>query len=71
MAPQSKRAKTQRDLISNLQKGDEVVTSGGILGTITTVGEQFITLLISDNIEVKLQKSAVISALPKGTIKSS
>ena len=69
--PQSKRAKEQRDLIGSLQQGDEVVTSGGLVGSISTVGDSFITLCVAKDLEVKLQKSAVTQALPKGTIKSS
>lgn len=69
--PQSKRAKEQRDLINSLQKGDEVVTSGGILGTITAVKDNTFSVLISENTEITLQKSAISSAVPKGTIKSS
>jgi preprotein translocase subunit YajC len=53
-----------------LGKGDEVVTSGGMLGKITKVEEQFIVIEIADNVEIKVQKGAVSSALPKGTIKS-
>ena len=68
--PQSKRAKEQRDLITSLQKGDEVVTAGGILGTITAVKESFVTLQVAEGFEIKVQKSAVANALPKGTIKS-
>lgn len=69
--PQSKRAKEQRDLMNALQKDDEVVTSGGILGTITAVGDSIVSIRIAEGTEVKLQKSAIVAALPKGTIKSS
>ena len=69
--PQSKRAKEHRDLVSGLEKGDEIISNGGLLGTVTKVGESFITLQIADGIDVKLQKSAVATALPKNTIKSS
>ncbi len=67
--PQSKRAKEHRSLIDNLQKGDEVVTSGGILGKISQIEEKFIVLCISEGVEIKLQRAAISSVLPKGTIK--
>lgn len=68
--PQSKRAKEHRDLVAGLAKGDEVITNGGIAGRITGVSEDFITVEIADNVEVKVQKSAVAATLPKGTLKS-
>ena len=68
--PQSKRAKEHKTMVEALQKGDEVVTNGGIAGKITKVGESFITLSVSENVEINVQKHAVSTALPKGTIKS-
>lgn len=68
--PQSKRAKQHRQLISQLAKDDEVVTNGGIVGKITKISEQFITMAIADNVEISLQKAAVASVVPKGTMKS-
>jgi len=68
--PQSKRAKEHKNMVEALQKGDEVVTNGGILGKITKVGESFVTIKVSDNVNINVQKHAVSSALPKGTIKS-
>lgn len=68
--PQSKRAKEHRALVENLSKGDEVISNGGMLGKITDVGEQFITVEISENIQVKIQKTAVTSVLPKGSLKA-
>ena len=68
--PQSKRAKEHRELIANLAKGDEIISSGGLVGKITKVEEQFIVFEVSDKVELKLQKNAVTAALPKGTIKS-
>jgi preprotein translocase subunit YajC len=67
--PQAKRAKAQRDLISNLAKGDEVVTSGGLLGRINKLDDDVISLAITDTVEVKIQKNAVAGVLPKGTLK--
>ena len=68
--PQAKRAKEQRNLINNLAKGDEVVTSGGLIGKITHIADNFIGLMIAEGIEVKVQKPAVVSLLPKGTLKN-
>lgn len=68
--PQSKRAKEHRNLISNLQKDDEVVTSGGIVGKITQIEEKFISIAIAPSVEIKLQRSAISSVLPKGSAKA-
>jgi preprotein translocase subunit YajC len=68
--PQSKRAKEHKELMSSLNKGDEVMTNGGILGKLTKVDENYIVMQIADNVEVKLQKSAISAILPKGTLKS-
>src|SRR5690606_13008546 len=67
--PQSKRAKEHKELMSGLNKGDEVVTSGGVAGRITKVADDFIVLEVADNVEIKVQKVAVGAALPKGTLK--
>ena len=67
--PQSKRAKEHKELVTSLNKGDEVVTYGGMLGKITKVDDHYIVVEIADNVEIKIQKGAVASALPKGTIK--
>lgn len=68
--PQAKRAKEHRELVGGLSKGDEVLTSGGILGRITKVSDDYVTVEVSEGVEVSLQKSAIAAALPKGTIKS-
>ena len=68
--PQSKRAKEQREMLSKIAVGDEIATTGGILGKVTEVGEQFLTLEIANGVNVKLQKSQVALVLPKGTVKS-
>jgi preprotein translocase subunit YajC len=68
--PQTKRAKEHRQLVEKLATGDEVVTNGGLLGKITNVGESFVTVELADNIKIKLQKHAVASVVPKGTMKS-
>jgi preprotein translocase subunit YajC len=67
--PQSKRAKEHRELVGGLAKGDEIVTNGGLVGKISKVDEQFIVFEAADGVELKLQRSAVLQALPKGTIK--
>ena len=68
--PQMKQAKEQRNMIAALQKGDEVVTSGGIVGKVSKVTEAFVVLEIAADTESTVQKHAIQSALPKGTIKS-
>ncbi len=68
--PQSKRAKEHKALIAALAKGDEVVTNGGTLGRITHVGDNFVTVEIADGVETKVQRQAIQSVMPKGTIKS-
>jgi preprotein translocase subunit YajC len=68
--PQMKRAKEHKQLVSQLGKGDEVITNGGLLGKITDVSDSFVTLELADNLQIKLQRSAVANVMPKGTIKS-
>jgi len=68
--PQMKRAKEHKKLISELGNGDEVVTTGGLLGRITKVGESFISVELADNVQVKVQRHQIASVMPKGTIKS-
>jgi preprotein translocase subunit YajC len=68
--PQMKRAKEAKAMVEALQKGDEVVTAGGVLGRITRLGDAYVSLEIAPNTEIAVQKSAVQVLLPKGTIKS-
>ena len=68
--PQSKRQKEQKKMVNDLQKGEEVLTSGGILGKIININDDFITLEIADNVQIKLQRQSVTNVMPKGTIKS-
>ena len=70
LRPQTKRAKEQRAMIEALQRGDEVVTSGGEVGRISKVYEQYVGVELAENLEVTVQKSAIHAVLPKGTIKS-
>lgn len=68
--PQMKRSKEQRQMLSSLSKGDEVVTNGGMVGRIAEVGENFLELEVADSVKIKVQKQAVSSVLPKGSLKS-
>lgn len=68
--PQSKRAKQQREMISQLKKGDEVVVAQGILARIVSMNDQYLKVALADGIEITIQRSAVNSVLPKGTLKS-
>jgi preprotein translocase subunit YajC len=68
--PQMKRAKEQKAMVEALQKGDEVVTAGGVVGRITKLGEQYVTIEIAPNTEIVVQRSAVQVPLPKGTLKT-
>lgn len=68
--PQMKRSKEHRQIVAGLAKGDEVVTTGGLLGRITDVTESFVTLELADKVQVKIQRHAVTNVMPKGTIKS-
>ena len=68
--PQMKRAKEQKAMIEALQKGDEVVTAGGIVGRITKINEQYVSVEVAPNTEIVLQRSAVQVPLPKGTLKT-
>ncbi len=67
--PQQKRMKEHTAMVGALKKGDEVVTNGGLGGTITKVGDAYMSLRIADNVEVRVQKSAVAALLPNGTLK--
>jgi preprotein translocase subunit YajC len=68
--PQMKRAKEHKAMIEALQKGDEVVSGGGILGRVTKLNENYVTLEVAQGVEMTLQRSAVQVVLPKGTIKN-
>ena len=68
--PQMKRAKEHKQMVEALQKGDEVVAAGGVLGRISEMGEAYITLEIAPNTQISVQRGAVQTLLPKGTIKS-
>jgi preprotein translocase subunit YajC len=68
--PQQKKAKETRAMLEALQKGDEVVTAGGVVGRISKLNEQYAVVEIAPNIEINVQRGAISQLLPKGTIKS-
>jgi preprotein translocase subunit YajC len=67
--PQMKRAKEQRTMIEALQKGDEVVTAGGVIGKISKLGDNFVHLEVANGVELQVQRGAVTQVLPKGSLK--
>lgn len=68
--PQQKRMKAHQAMVNALAVGDEVISNGGTLGSITHVDETFVKMTIADGVEVHVQRSAIAKVLPKGTIKS-
>ncbi len=68
--PQNKRQKEHKKMIAEIDKGDEVVTAGGMLGKVSKVTDNYIVITISDNVDISVQKHAVTAVLPKGTLKS-
>jgi preprotein translocase subunit YajC len=70
LRPQQKRAKEMKAMLEAMQKGDEVVTNGGVLGRVTKVGESYVSLEVAEGVVVNVQKGAIQTTLPKGTIKS-
>lgn len=68
--PQNKRAKEVQNLLSSLAKGDEVISAGGIVGRIVKLNDQYINLAIANNVEIVMQKSSIVTILPKGTLKA-
>ena len=69
ICPQQKRVKEHKTMVEALKKGDEVLTNGGLAGSITNISDNFVSLQIADNTVVKVQKASVGSLLPKGTLK--
>ncbi|NKB46353.1 MAG: preprotein translocase subunit YajC [Legionellales bacterium] len=66
--PQSKRAKEHRELVGSLSEGDEIVTGGGVIGTIKKIKDDFLVMDVASGVQMKVQRSAVAKVLPKGTI---
>jgi len=67
--PQMKRQKEHKAMIDALAKGDEVVTSGGVLGKVSKIGDTFVGLEVAQGVEIQIQRSAVVQVMPKGTVK--
>ncbi len=68
--PQTKRVKEHKALVSNLAKGDEVVTNGGLMGKVKDLGDNFLLIEIASGVEVKVQRQSINSVMPKGTLKT-
>ena len=68
--PENKRRKAHQEMIASIEVGDEIVTSGGILGKVVKVKDQFLVVSVSDSVNLKVQNTSVTSVLPKGTLKS-
>ena len=68
--PQMKRQKEQRAMLDKLQRGDEVITSGGIAGQVTDLGDNFVTVEVASGVQLRVQRAAIANVLPKGTLKS-
>ena len=68
--PQMKRQKEHKAMLDKLSKGDEVLTNGGIAGTVAEIGDNFITVEVAENVRIRVQKGAIGNVLPKGTLKS-
>ena len=67
--PHMKRQKEHKAMIDALAKGDEVVTGGGLVGRVAKLGESFVHVEIASNVEIQVQRSAIVQVLPKGTFK--
>ncbi len=67
--PQMKRQKEAKAMIDALAKGDEVVTTGGMIGKITKIGESFLSVEVAAGVEIQVQRGAVVQVLPKGSVK--
>lgn len=68
--PQQKRAKEHKTMIEALAKGDEVIAAGGVLGRVTQLGPNYVSVEIADKVEIKVQRPAIQAVLPKGTLKA-
>ena len=68
--PQQKRQKEHQTLVDSLEKGDEVMTSSGLVGRVENVKDRFISIKLNENVSINMQKEFVSSKLPKGTINS-
>ena len=68
--PQMKRAKEHKTMIDALQKGDEVVAAGGVVGSVTKINDNYVSMRIAEGVEIRVQRSSVQLVLPKGTLKT-
>ena len=68
--PENKRRKAHKTMLESLEVGDEVITSGGVLGRVTKVHDQYIDISVSNNVNLKFQKNSVSNILPKGSLDS-
>jgi len=68
--PQMKRGREHKEMLGKLAKGDEVITTGGLAGTVREIGENFVTVEIANGVNVKMQRSAIGSVMPKGSLKA-
>ena len=68
--PQQKRAKEHKKMVEAIGKGDEIATNGGVLAKVVEVGDQYLTIEIAEGVQVKLQRQAVATVLPKGSLKA-
>jgi len=68
--PQSKKMKEHKAMVAELKKGDEIVTNGGVLGKVVGLHENFVTIDVGNDTQINIQRMAVGSLMPKGTIKS-
>ena|SRR5436190_24065844 len=68
--PQMKRQKDHRAMLDKLQRGDEVITNGGIAGTVTEMGDNFVSVEVANGVQLRVQRGAIANVLPKGTLKS-
>lgn len=68
--PQMKRAKEHKQMLGKLAKGDEVATNGGVIGKVREIGENLLVIEVADKIEIRVQRHAIASVLPKGTMQS-
>ncbi|MEY3220253.1 MAG: preprotein translocase subunit YajC [Pseudomonadota bacterium] len=68
--PQTKRVKEHKQMVDNLAKGDEVVTTGGLLGKIIELGDNFVVIEVAQDVQLKVQRPAIGAVMPKGTMKT-
>jgi preprotein translocase subunit YajC len=68
--PQQKKAKEHKALLEALQKGDEIITAGGIVGKVARLTDQYVAIEVASGVEMSVQRAAVTQLLPKGTIKA-